>query len=81
MCLTFSCPYLARKLNLAVPVFAGLLYLCVISFIFRTACSDPGILPRATQDEVTYLERSSTKRKEIFSIIEHDKFLSFVYFA
>jgi len=55
----FDCPYLAQKLNLAVPICAGLLYLSVISFIFRTACSDPGILPRATSDEVLYLERSN----------------------
>ncbi|CAF4277941.1 unnamed protein product, partial [Adineta steineri] len=37
----------------------AILFLSVICFIFRTACSDPGILPRATPDEVLYLERSN----------------------
>ena len=55
----FSCPYLTTRLSPAIPVFAAILYLTVIGFIFRTACSDPGILPRATPDEVLYLERSS----------------------
>jgi palmitoyltransferase ZDHHC9/14/18 len=58
----FSCPYLTQRLSPIVPVFAGILYLSVICFIFRTACSDPGILPRATSDEVLYLERSSKKK-------------------
>jgi palmitoyltransferase ZDHHC9/14/18 len=57
--LLFSCPYLTTRLSPAVPVFAGIIFLSVIVFIFRTACSDPGILPRATADEVLYLERSS----------------------
>ena len=55
----FSCPYLTEKLSPAIPVFAGILFLNVICCIFRTACSDPGILPRATDDEVRFLERSS----------------------
>ncbi|CAF0773037.1 unnamed protein product [Adineta steineri] len=55
----FDCPYLTYRLSPAVPVFAAILFLSVICFIFRTACSDPGILPRATPDEVLYLERSN----------------------
>ncbi|CAF1651776.1 unnamed protein product, partial [Adineta ricciae] len=55
----FDCPYLTYRLGPFVPVIAAILYLSTICFIFRTACSDPGILPRATSDEVQYLERSN----------------------
>ncbi|UJR37186.1 hypothetical protein I4U23_029894 [Adineta vaga] len=55
----FDCPYLAHRLSPAIPVFAAIIFLSVICFIVRTACSDPGILPRATSDEVLYLERSN----------------------
>ncbi|CAF1364672.1 unnamed protein product [Rotaria magnacalcarata] len=55
----FDCPYLTTRLSPAIPVFAAILFLCVICFIFRTACSDPGILPRGTSDEILYLERSN----------------------
>lgn len=40
-----------------IPAVGALLFLFVLAFIFRTAFSDPGILPRATADEVRYLER------------------------
>ncbi|CAF3667705.1 unnamed protein product [Rotaria sordida] len=55
----FDCPYLANRLHPAIPVFAAIIFLTVICFIFRTACSDPGILPRGTSDEILYLERSN----------------------
>jgi len=55
----FDCPYLTNRLSPAIPVFAAIIFLSVICFIFRTACSDPGILARATSDEVLYLERSN----------------------
>ena len=56
-CSYFSCPYLTKRLSPAIPVFAGLLFLMVICCILRTAFTDPGILPRATSDEIRYLER------------------------
>jgi len=54
----FDCPYLIKQLSPVVPVFAAILFLFAICCILRTACSDPGILPRATPDEILYLEKS-----------------------
>ncbi|CAF3444367.1 unnamed protein product [Rotaria sp. Silwood1] len=55
----FDCPYLTQRLSPAIPIFAAIIFLFVIIFIFRTACSDPGILPRGTSDEVLYHERAN----------------------
>lgn len=55
----FDCPYLTTRLSPLVPIFGVILYLNVIGFILRTACSDPGILPRGHSDEISYLEKSS----------------------
>ncbi|CAF0992825.1 unnamed protein product [Adineta ricciae] len=54
----FDCPYLTKELSPLIPVFAAILFLSVICCILRTACTDPGILPRATPDELLYLERT-----------------------
>lgn len=53
-----SCPYLAKNVNPAIPVFAAVLFVFVICCILRTACTDPGILPRATPDEILYMEKT-----------------------
>ena len=66
-----SCPYLAQRLSPAVPVFAALLFVMVMCCIFRTACSDPGILPRATSDEVLYLEKSGSPDAMLKSNVHH----------
>lgn len=67
--LPFSCPYLTTRLSPLVPIFGVILYLNVICFILRTACSDPGILPRGSFDEISYLEKSS--RTTLISSIEN----------
>jgi hypothetical protein len=48
---------LYEKLTIAVPLVAALLFIFVISVMFRTACTDPGILPRSERDEVLYNEK------------------------
>ncbi|CAF0807119.1 unnamed protein product [Didymodactylos carnosus] len=53
----FDCRYLSLRLSPIIPVIGGLLFIFVISVMFRAACSDPGIIPRATPEEVIYLER------------------------
>lgn len=62
----FSCPYLTTRLSPLVPIFGVILYLNVIGFILRTGCSDPGILPRGSSDEISYLEKSSRKKTKMF---------------
>ncbi|KAM6924267.1 palmitoyltransferase ZDHHC9 [Xenentodon cancila] len=53
----FECPYLAVHLSPAIPVFAAVLFLFVMAMLLRTSFSDPGVLPRALQEEATFIER------------------------
>ncbi|CAI5695179.1 probable palmitoyltransferase ZDHHC14 isoform X3 [Oreochromis niloticus] len=54
---TFDCPFLAQQLTPVIPVIGGVLFLFVLGTLLRTSFSDPGVLPRATQDEAADLER------------------------
>lgn len=53
----FDCPYLAVNLTPAVPIVGGLLFIFVLSALFHTSFTDPGIIPRATADEAIYTEK------------------------
>lgn len=53
----FSCPFLAVHITPAIPVIGGLLFVFVMSALFRTSFSDPGVIPRATPDEAAYIEK------------------------
>jgi palmitoyltransferase ZDHHC9/14/18 len=55
--LAFDCPYLAVNVSPSVPVIAVVLFIFVMSNLFKTSFSDPGILPRATRDEAADIER------------------------
>ncbi|XP_062249954.1 palmitoyltransferase ZDHHC9 isoform X2 [Platichthys flesus] len=52
----FECPYLALHLSPLIPVFAIVLFLFVMAMLLRTSFSDPGVLPRALQEEATFIE-------------------------
>lgn len=52
-----SCPYLALHVTPAIPVIGALLFIFVMSALFRTSFSDPGVIPRATPDEAAYIEK------------------------
>jgi len=52
-----SCPYLALHVTSAIPVIGALLFIFVMSALFRTSFSDPGVIPRATPDEAAYIEK------------------------
>ncbi|MEJ1282308.1 stratifin [Cricetulus griseus] len=52
-----SCPYLASKLTLAIPIIAAILFFFVMSCLLQTSFTDPGILPRATTCEAAALEK------------------------
>ncbi|XP_032452609.1 palmitoyltransferase ZDHHC9 isoform X1 [Nasonia vitripennis] len=53
----FDCPFLAENITPAIPVIGGLLFIFVMSALFRTSFSDPGVIPRATPDEAAYIEK------------------------
>lgn len=59
--LFFSCPYLAKNVTPAIPAFGIALFIFVMSTLFRTSFSDPGVIPRASPDEAADIERQIGK--------------------
>ncbi|XP_065838109.1 palmitoyltransferase ZDHHC14-like [Oscarella lobularis] len=57
----FDSPYLWEHVHPIVPIVAALLFLFTLAFVFRTACMDPGIVPRASVYEAEYNENSRTE--------------------
>ncbi|XP_048766631.1 palmitoyltransferase ZDHHC9-like isoform X6 [Ostrea edulis] len=53
----FDCPYLAKNVTPAIPAFGIALFIFVMSTLFRTSFSDPGVIPRASPDEAADIER------------------------
>ncbi|XP_045101587.1 LOW QUALITY PROTEIN: palmitoyltransferase ZDHHC18-like [Portunus trituberculatus] len=53
----FDCPFLAVNLTPAIPAVGGLLFIFVMSALFHTSFTDPGIIPRATVEEAVYTEK------------------------
>lgn len=53
----FDCPFLAERITPAIPIIGGILFVFTMSSLFRTSFSDPGIIPRASQDEAAYIEK------------------------
>uniref|UniRef100_A0A8C5EY76 Palmitoyltransferase n=1 Tax=Gouania willdenowi TaxID=441366 RepID=A0A8C5EY76_GOUWI len=54
---TFDCPFLVKHLTCCIPVIGGVLFVFVIITLLQTSFTDPGILPRATQDEAADIEK------------------------
>ncbi|XP_071496044.1 palmitoyltransferase ZDHHC18-like [Diadema antillarum] len=54
---SFSSPYLARRVTIAIPVIAAVMLIFCLATLFRTSFSDPGILPRGTAAELADLEK------------------------
>ncbi|XP_061520750.1 palmitoyltransferase ZDHHC18-B-like isoform X1 [Phycodurus eques] len=53
----FDCPFLVEHLSGCIPAVGGVLFAFVALTLLRTTFSDPGILPRATPDEATDIEK------------------------
>ena len=53
----FSAKYTWEEINPVVPILAALQFIFVVGVLCRTACGDPGIIPRASPAEVAALER------------------------
>ncbi|KAF6768645.1 hypothetical protein AHF37_03404 [Paragonimus kellicotti] len=54
----FEARLLTPRLTPAVPIFAAFLFFYVLATFFRTAFSDPGIIPRATTAEAEWTKMS-----------------------
>ncbi|XP_042147714.1 palmitoyltransferase ZDHHC14 isoform X2 [Ixodes scapularis] len=52
-----DCPYLSREISPAIPAVAAFLFLFVMSALFRTSFSDPGVIPRASLEEAADIEK------------------------
>ncbi|KAL0266249.1 UNVERIFIED_CONTAM: hypothetical protein PYX00_008849 [Menopon gallinae] len=53
----FDCPFLAMRVSPVIPVVSGLLFIFTMSALLRTSFSDPGVIPRATQDEAALFDK------------------------
>lgn len=53
----FDCPFLVQHLTVCIPVIGAVLFIFVLITLLQTTLSDPGILPRATPDEATDIEK------------------------
>lgn len=45
------------RITPAIPIIGGLLYIFTMGSLLRTTFTDPGIIPRASQDEAAYIEK------------------------
>lgn len=63
-----SCPYLSRRVTPVIPVISGVLFLFVIGSLFKTSFTDPGIIPRATDDEAAYIEKQVCKYSTVYQV-------------
>ena len=55
-----SARYLATEVNPIFPIIGVILLFYCVTFLLRTGCTDPGIVPRATQTEANYFIKLST---------------------
>ncbi|XP_034561585.1 palmitoyltransferase ZDHHC18b [Notolabrus celidotus] len=53
----FDCPFLVKHLTSCIPFIGGGLFVFVVITLLQTSFTDPGILPRATPDEATDIEK------------------------
>lgn len=53
----FSCPYLTTHITSAIPIVGAILYVFTMGSLLRTTFTDPGVIPRALQDEAAYIEK------------------------
>lgn len=55
--LVYSCPFLAERINPVIPIVGAVLYFFTMSSLLRTTFTDPGVIPRASNDEAAYIEK------------------------
>lgn len=68
--LSFDCLTLVKlykPYGLLVPVICMVLYSFVVSMLFRTSFSDPGVIPRASNDQAKQIEKQQVEEERIHS--------------
>lgn len=55
----FDCPFLYKEISIAIPLLGAVQFIFVLFVLLRTACTDPGILPRSERDEILYNEKQA----------------------
>lgn len=68
----YSCPYLSVNITPAIPIIGALLFCFVLATLFRTSFSDPGVIPRATQDEAADIEKQIGEASTYFCTFAED---------
>ncbi|VDL98093.1 unnamed protein product [Schistocephalus solidus] len=63
----FDCRYLAVTLSPAIAAVGVLLFVFVLAVLLRASCIDPGIIPRATVEELKWTEAESAESGDIYS--------------
>jgi len=63
---------LATEVSPFIPVVGGLLFIFVLSTLLRTSFTDPGVIPRATNEEAAFIEKQIGK----FMTIQSTKYAS-----
>uniref|UniRef100_A0A914I1M0 protein S-acyltransferase n=1 Tax=Globodera rostochiensis TaxID=31243 RepID=A0A914I1M0_GLORO len=66
----YDLPYLTEHVSLAIPIVSGLLFSFVMATLFKTAFSDPGIVPRASPREVLEWEQQCQETDPYFNADE-----------
>jgi hypothetical protein len=64
---------LYTKLSIAIPIIGALLFVFVLSVLFRTSCTDPGILPRSEKDEILFNEKQAMIASELLLKFDNNK--------
>lgn len=69
---------MATEVSPFIPVVGGLLFIFVLSTLLRTSFTDPGVIPRATNEEAAFIEKQIGK----FMTIQLTKYASLkIYFS
>jgi len=55
------------KYGILIPVICSLLYIFVLSMLFRTSFSDPGVIPRASNEQAKQIEKQQLEEERAIS--------------
>ncbi|XP_078741481.1 palmitoyltransferase ZDHHC8B-like, partial [Lampetra fluviatilis] len=62
----FACPWLTERVSPAVPVYNGVVFLFVVANFVMATFMDPGVFPRASEDE----DKDEDQRAPLYKSVE-----------